>query len=67
MNNYDLCVDTGKLGVEGTAELIARLRRTAAGNAGSEEVSMEQNPAPRCAAGADDDARVRSRVGIWRY
>ena len=24
MNNYDLCVDTGKLGVEGTAELIAR-------------------------------------------
>ena len=24
VNNYDLCVDTGKLGVEGTAELIAR-------------------------------------------
>ena len=24
VNNYDLCVDTGKLGVEGTVELIAR-------------------------------------------
>lgn len=24
VNNYNLCVDTGKLGVEGTAELIAR-------------------------------------------
>ncbi len=67
VNNYDLCVDTGKLGVEGTVELHRPLRRTAAGNAGSEEVSMRQNSAPRGAAGADDDARVRSRVGIWRY
>jgi len=42
VNNYDLCVDTGKLGVEGDSGAHRPLRRTAAGNAGSEEVSMSK-------------------------
>ena len=66
VNNYDLCVDTAS-----SAWRAQRSSSPASSNCGRQcwkrRSEHEQNPAPRGAAGADDDARVRSRVGIWRY